>query len=67
MLIRPIKESDNKHLAVILREVLIEMDIPRIGSAYEDPEIDNMYESYQSKRSTYFVVEENNKIFVVQV
>lgn len=62
MLIRPINESDNKHISVILREVLIEMDIPRIGSAYEDPEINNMYESYQSKRSIYFVVEENNKI-----
>ena len=62
MLIRPINESDNKQIAVILREVLIEMDIPRIGSAYEDPEINNMYESYQSNRSIYFVVEENNKI-----
>ena len=62
MLIRPINESDNKHISVILREVLIEMDIPRIGSAYEDPEINNMYESYQSNRSIYFVVEENNKI-----
>ena len=62
MLIRPINESDNKHISAILREVLIEMDIPRIGSAYEDPEINNMYESYQSKRSIYFVVEENNKI-----
>ena len=62
MLIRPINESDNKHISVILREVLIEMDIPRIGSAYEDPEINNMYESYQSTRSIYFVVEENNKI-----
>ena len=62
MLIRPINESDNKHISVILREVLIEMDIPRIGSAYEDPEINNMYESYQSIRSIYFVVEENNKI-----
>ena len=62
MLIRPINESDNKHISVIVREVLIEMDIPRIGSAYEDPEINNMYESYQSNRSIYFVVEENNKI-----
>ena len=62
MLIRPINESDNKHISVILREVLIEMDIPRIGSAYEDPEINNMYESYQSNRSIYVVVEENNKI-----
>jgi len=62
MLIRPINESDNKHIAVVLRQVLIEMDIPRKGSAFEDPEIDKMYESYQSNRSIYFVVEENNKI-----
>ena len=62
MLIRPINESDNKYISVILREVLIEMDIPRTGSAYEDPEIDNMYEYYQSNRSMYLVVEKNNKI-----
>ena len=62
MLIRPINESDNKPLKIILREVLIEMNIPKTGSAYEDPEIDNMYNSYSSSRSRYFVVEENNKI-----
>jgi len=62
MLIRPINESDNKPLAIILREVLIEMNIPKNGSAYEDPEIDNMYNSYKSSRSGYFVVEENDLI-----
>ena len=62
MLIRQIIESYNKPLATILREVLIEMNIPKIGSAYEDPEIDNMYNSYSSARSRYFVVEENSEI-----
>ena len=62
MLIRPINESDDKPLKIILREVLIEMNIPKTGSAYEDPEIDKMYNSYSSSRSRYFVVEENNKI-----
>ena len=62
MLIRPINESDNKPLAIILREVLIEMNIPKNGSAYEDPEIDDMYNSYKSNRSRYFVVEENDII-----
>ena len=56
MLIRPINESDNKQIAVILREVLVEMDIPRIGSAFEDPEIDKMYESYQSNRSAREII-----------
>ena len=62
MLIRPIIESDNKPLAIILREVLIEMNIPKNGSAYEDPEIDNMYNSYNSTKSRYFVIEENDEI-----
>ena len=62
MLIRAINEFDNKSLAIILREVLIEMNIPKIGSAYEDHEIDNMYDTYKSTRAKYFVVEVNNKI-----
>ena len=62
MLIRPINESDNKFLSVILREVLIEMQIPKKGSAYEDPELDNMFSTYQLPRSKYFVVEERGAI-----
>jgi putative acetyltransferase len=38
------------------------MKIPQKGSAYEDPELSNMYEAYQFPRSKYFVVEENKKI-----
>ena len=62
MLIRPINESDNKFLSVLLREVLIEMQIPKKGSAYEDPELDNMFSTYQLPRSKYFVVEERGAI-----
>ncbi len=62
MLIRPINESDNKPLSVILREVLIEMQIPKKGSAYEDPELDNMFLTYQLPKSKYFVVEERGMV-----
>lgn len=62
MLIRAVNQSDNKYLAVILREVLVEMEIPQKGSAYEDPELDNMYEAYQFSKSEYFVVEDDKKI-----
>ena len=62
MLIRSVNQSDNKFLSVILREVLVEMKIPQKGSAYEDPELDNMYEAYQFQRSKYFVVEEDKKV-----
>ena len=36
MFIRSINESDNQSLSKILREVLVEMKIPKTGSAYED-------------------------------
>ena len=62
MLIRPINQSDNKPLSVILREVLIEMQIPKKGSAYEDPELDDMFKAFQLPRSKYFVVEEDKEI-----
>ena len=45
MLIRSINESDNESLSRILREVLVEMEIPKKGSAYEDPELDKMFEA----------------------
>ena len=62
MLIRKISKKDNNSLSLVLREVLVEMNIPRVGSAYEDPELDNMFEAYQSNRSIYYVIEENKKI-----
>mgnify|MGYP002701177534 CR=1 FL=1 len=62
MLIRSVNQPDNKSLSVILREVLVEMKIPQKGSAYEDPELDNMFEAYQFPRSKYVVVDEDKKI-----
>ena len=62
MLIRKISKKDNNSLSLVLREVLVEMNIPRVGSAYEDTELDNMFEAYQSNRSIYYVIEENKKI-----
>jgi len=62
MLIRPINQSDNKPLSVILRDVLIEMQIPKKGSAYEDPELDDMFKAYQLPRSKYFVIEKDGEI-----
>ena len=62
MLIRSINKSDNESLSRILREVLVEMEIPKKGSAYEDPELDKMFEAYQNSRSIYYIIEHENKI-----
>ena len=62
MTLRNIQNNDNKELAILLRSVLIEMGVPKTGTAYEDPELDHMYEAYQHPRSAYFVLEENAKL-----
>ena len=62
MLIRPIELKDNKQLALALRAVLVEMGVPKIGTAYEDKELDAMYEAYLANRSHYFVLEKEGKI-----
>ena len=62
MLIRPIELKDNQQLALAIRAVLIEMGVPKIGTAYEDKELDEMYETYDADRSRYFVIEKAGDI-----
>ena len=56
--IREVKKTDNFELAALLRKILIEMGVPKKGTAFEDPEIDCIYETYNSPRSKYFIIEE---------
>jgi hypothetical protein len=43
--IRLVEQDDNKDLAKVLRNVLLEMGVPKVGTAYADPELDAIYES----------------------
>lgn len=60
--IRPIQEADNKLIASVIRSVLIEHDVPKVGTAYADVSLDRMFETYSAPRSRYFVVEKDGKI-----
>ena len=60
--IREIKPNDNTELARVIRRVLIDLGVPKIGTAYADKALDKMYENYDVPRATYFVVEEDSKI-----
>tara|TARA_B110000003_G_C16487253_1_gene472048 strand:+ start:58 stop:552 length:495 start_codon:yes stop_codon:yes gene_type:complete len=62
-IIRKVIKSDNKNLYNILSSVMIEFEVPLKGTALSDPELKKMYETYQSSRSIYFVIEKGNKIF----
>ncbi|KAA1247075.1 GNAT family N-acetyltransferase [Aquimarina sp. RZ0] len=60
--IRSVAPEDNKELASILRDVLIEMGVPKVGTAYEDEALDLMYQTYNHPRKKYYVVEDHGRI-----
>lgn len=63
ILIREITKRDNEAIAELIRKVLIEYGVPKVGSAYEDTSLGDMTASYSDLKSIYYVVEINGKIF----
>jgi putative acetyltransferase len=61
-IIREIKPQDNKEVALVIRNVLIEFGVPKVGTAYEDKATDEMFENYQKEKATYFVIIYKNKV-----
>jgi len=62
VIIREIRKEDNQQVARVIRQVLEDLGVPKVGTAYEDPSLDNMYEHYDKPKATYFVIEENGSI-----
>ncbi|SHM62369.1 GNAT family N-acetyltransferase [Flavobacterium chilense] len=60
--IRKIEKDDNGAVAQLIRSVFDEMEIPKVGTAYEDPYLDFMFEEYNKPKAAYFVVEADHKI-----
>ena len=60
--IREIEPKDNVEVARVIRAVLVEMGVPKVGTAYEDKSLEDMYQYYNNPGKEYFVVEENEKI-----
>lgn len=60
--IRKIEKQDNQLVAVLIRSVFDEMEIPKVGTAYEDPYLDLMFEEYNKPKSVYFVVEMEGEV-----
>ncbi len=61
-MIRPIQLKDNPETAAMIRSVLIEMQVPKVGTAYADKALDCLYETYNIPHAEYFIIEKNNKI-----
>ena len=58
--IRPIQKEDNPEVAAMIRSVLMELNVPKTGTVFEDTALDGMFETYSTPRAAYFVLEENN-------
>ena len=61
-IIREIQAKDNAQVAKLIRGVLIELGVPKVGTAYEDKATDEMFEHFQKKTSEYYLLEYKNKI-----
>jgi len=47
---------------MIIRSVLEDFGVPKIGSAYTDVALKDMYQAYQREKAAYFIVEQDGKI-----
>lgn len=61
-IIRPIEKKDNTTVASLIRSVLIDFGVPKVGTAYADVSLDDMYSTYQKHDAAYFVIEEDGVI-----
>jgi len=62
MIIRPIQLHDNDQIANVIRQVFVNDGYPKTGTAFADPQLDFMFETYNKPKAIYFVVEENGRI-----
>ncbi|PCH75889.1 MAG: GNAT family N-acetyltransferase [Flavobacteriaceae bacterium] len=60
--IRPIKKKDNQEIAEVIRTVLIALNAPLTGTAYADPTLETLFETYKHPNACYYVIEKNGKI-----
>ena len=61
-IIREIQPKDNPGIAKVIRDVLIEFGVPKVGTAYEDKATDEMFENFEKTTSIYYVIEHKNKV-----
>lgn len=62
MIIREIQAADNVEIAKVIRQVFIDNELPKTGTAFEDKHLDVLFDVYNQPRAIYYVVENNQKI-----
>ncbi|MCW4468440.1 GNAT family N-acetyltransferase [Flavobacterium sp. MFBS3-15] len=62
LIIRKITKEDNAAVAKVIRDVLIEHNVPKVGTAYADASLDFMFEKYNEPHSAYFILEKEGRV-----
>jgi len=62
MLVREIRQEDNKTIAEIIRSVMGEFDADPKTTIIGDPTLDTMFNNYQLQNAVYYVIEEDGKV-----
>lgn len=60
--IRKIQPVDNEQVKKVVQSVLVEMGVPKVGTAYEDASLNDMHAEYDGPGKAYFVVDADGKI-----
>lgn len=61
--IREIQLKDNQKIAKVIRKILIEFGVPKVGTAYADKILDTLYEAYDTEKAIYYVIEKEGEIY----
>ena len=61
-IIREIESKDNEQIEQVIRDVIVEMGMPKTGTAWEDKALENMHTAYQKPKAVYYVLEHNDTI-----
>lgn len=60
--IREITRKDDLRVAQVIRKVLEDLGVPKVGTAYADAALDHMFENYDVPKAAYFVLEQEGEI-----
>lgn len=63
IVIRLIEEEDNAVVARILRASVEEHEAPKVGTFYDDPHTDRMYQTFRRTDAEYWIIECNGAVW----
>jgi len=60
--IEKITFEDNIAIANLIKETLVEFGAPKVGTAYEDVALNDMFSTYEGDKKVYFILKDESKV-----